>query len=103
MDITKKLQLKKMGYITADELHEQSMKDPEYRRLWEESRPLHEFILSLIRARVDNGLTQKELADIISMKQSAVARIESGEGNPRFKTMQALAKGVGKQIKVTLV
>lgn len=40
--------------------------------------------------RVNRGLSQKELADRVSMKQPALSKIESGSANPTFDTLADL-------------
>lgn len=101
-DIEEILKEKGIKYTTSEKLHAKHMQDPEFRKLWEKDLPRHEFICEIIKARVDNGLTQEELADIIQMKQPAIARIESPDGNPRLSTMQKIAEGLGKKLKITL-
>jgi len=50
------------------------------------------FLMSLIKARVAKKVTQKQLADLIGMQQSAISRIESGKGNPSMNTLLKIAK-----------
>ena len=37
------------------------------------------------------------------MRQSALARIESGNANPTLKTLKQLAEGMGKELRISFV
>lgn len=80
------------------ELREDLLDDPNvkaaYDELEEEFRVAHQ----LIRARIEKKLTQAELAEKVGMKQAAIARLESGQSNPRYKTLAKVAKALDKKI-----
>ena len=54
-------------------------------------------------ARAEQNLTQRELAERCGMRQSAFARLESGNANPTLKTLQQVAKGLGKKLRISFV
>lgn len=56
------------------------------------------FLMLLVRARLAKKLSQADLAAQIGMQQSAVARIESGRGNPGLKSLLAIAKVLDVQL-----
>lgn len=62
------------------------------RDLVEEDRRL---IRELRRIREGQRLTQADLAERMDISQSAVAKIESGERDPRLSTIRRLAMGLG--------
>ena len=55
-----------------------------------------------MRLRRLRGISQAQLASRIGTKQPAVARIESGQGNPRLDTLAALARALGATVRVDL-
>jgi DNA-binding XRE family transcriptional regulator len=62
-----------------------------------EAHVLHD--VPLIRAwREHLNLTQDVVADLAGMKQSALARLERGEGKPRKATLKKLADAMGLTI-----
>ena len=71
---------------TLSEYHAEQMKDPEY-----------------AAARAEENLTQRELAERCGMKQSAFARLESGNANPTLETLKRVAEGLGKQLRISFV
>ncbi|OGT30614.1 MAG: transcriptional regulator [Gammaproteobacteria bacterium RBG_16_51_14] len=73
----------------------------EYDRLEEEFAFLDQFL----KARAAAGLTQAEIAERIGTTQSAIARLESGEGKriPSLATLRKYARAVGCRIELRLV
>jgi ribosome-binding protein aMBF1 (putative translation factor) len=61
-----------------------------------------EISLQLIQARVNAGLTQKEVATRMGTTQSVIARLESGTTLPTVKTLMLYAKAIGKHLHVSL-
>jgi transcriptional regulator with XRE-family HTH domain len=49
------------------------------------------------------GLTQREFASRVGIKQSQLARIESGKQTPKLKTLAKLAAVAGYEVEVNLV
>jgi DNA-binding XRE family transcriptional regulator len=66
----------------------------EYDALEEEFRLVRE----IIRARQERRMSQAELAEKVGMKQAAIARLESGQSNPSYKTLYKVAKALDKKI-----
>ncbi len=55
----------------------------------------------LIQARIEAGLTQKELAEKSGIRQSNISRVENGTVMPTMQTLYAIAKGTGKKLKIS--
>lgn len=70
----------------------------EYDRL----TPRYVAISELISARIKKGITQKELAQKIGTKQSAIARFEAGNVNPSLGFLEKMAEVMGYKIHVSL-
>lgn len=58
---------------------------------------------AVIALRSQSGLTQRELAERIGIKQPQLARIESGKHLPKLETLALLADGSGYTIEVNFV
>ena len=67
---------------TAGEIHEQDMRDLDYRREYERTRLANDVAIKVIQYRVSHGLSQAELGRKLGMRQPHVARLESGEHEP---------------------
>lgn len=62
-----------------------------------------EIALALRTLRENEGLTQRQLAEKVDKPQSTIARIENGNMNVTFKTMNDIAKAFNKVIEVKFV
>jgi transcriptional regulator with XRE-family HTH domain len=56
----------------------------------------------IIEARTRAGLTQQQLAERAGTAQSAIARLENGQANPSFATLERLVAAAGFTLRVTL-
>ena len=76
------------------------LKDPGFAAEWERQRPEREYVKAIIAARMDQNLTQRELAEKIGIRQSNISRIENGNCSPTVATLQQIADGVGKRLYI---
>jgi DNA-binding XRE family transcriptional regulator len=88
--------------IKFKDVHNEWMKDPEFKRLYEASEPEFLLVKSLIDTRLKAGLTQKELAKKIGTRQSVISNLEGGQANPTLGTLRKVAKALGAKVMVTL-
>lgn len=82
--------------ILKKELLKNKKVEEEYKKL----EPHYQIISQLIEARVKKGLTQKELADKIGVKQSAIARVESGTSNPTLAFLTKITQATGSKLVI---
>ena len=63
-----------------------------------------EFALAklIIEKRLEKGLSQKELAEKMGTKQSAISRLESGKYNPSIQFLEKLAKALQLRLDISL-
>ena len=80
-------------------LHEQ-LRSPEFAVEWERQTPEREYIKAIIAARIDQKLTQKELAERTGLRQSNISRIENGNCSPTVATLRQIAAGLGKTLYI---
>jgi len=82
---------------------EKQMQDPAFREEHDATRAEFDVTRALIAARIDAGLTQKELAEKSGIRQSNISRIENGMCSPTIATLQALADGLGRKLTVNFM
>jgi len=70
----------------------------EYKRL----EPRYQLISELIEARVKKGLTQEQLAKKMGTKQSAIARLESGNANPSINFLEEITRAIGSKLVIQI-
>ena len=78
------------------------LKDKEVAKEYEKLAPRYAIISQLIAARQKSGLTQKELANKVGTKQSAIARLEGGNTNPSIGFLEKIASVMGTTLIVQL-
>jgi transcriptional regulator with XRE-family HTH domain len=53
--------------------------------------------IGVVSYRAQHGLSQRQLAERLGMKQPAIARIEAGEHNPSIETLIHLSRVLGME------
>lgn len=76
--------------------------DAEFRKEYEALAPQYEIIKGIIAARVEQNMTQAELAERANTKQSNISRFESGNYNPSLDFLQKIAGALGKNLEIRL-
>ena len=89
--------------IDFQKYKEQQLQDPEFRKEYEALQPEMEVIRALISARIEQNLTQQQLAQRTGIRQSNISRIENGSCSPTIATLQQLANGMGKKLHIEFV
>ena len=79
---------------------EEKLKDPEFKKEWDEIQPEMNIIRSLIDARIEQGITQKELSEKTGIQQSNISRLENGNYNPSLKLLKRIAKALNKELYI---
>ena len=81
----------------------QQMKDPAFKKAYEQLEPEFAIIQAIIDARKSAGITQKELSQKSGIAQGDISKLENGNANPSIKTLQRLAAALGKTLKIEFV
>ncbi|MCL2438270.1 MAG: helix-turn-helix domain-containing protein [Coriobacteriia bacterium] len=76
------------------------LSNPEFRKEYDALEGEYQALRAIIDARLETGLTQKELAERSGLKQSNISRIETGQSVPNVRTLSQLAKGFGKKLYI---
>lgn len=88
----------KVKCISAEELHRQWMKDPEYRREYEKLEPEFQLARALIDARVRKKMTQAEIAKRAGTKQPVISRLEGAVGSPSLSLIKRIAQALDARL-----
>ena len=83
-------------------LNEQ-MKDPDFKKEWDENEARYQLLMMVLRARNEKQLTQSELAERTGLRQSNISRIEKGQSMPSIATLAKIAQGLGKRLEIRFV
>ena len=91
----------RMGDI--DELLNEELTNPEFAKAWEETELEYQIKEMLVAARIEKKMTQQELSQKSGIRQSNISRIEKGVCIPTLNTLNELAKGLGKKLKIEMI
>ncbi len=89
-----------MKLKTHKQFKAELMKDPEFKKAYDDLDVEFKIIEAIIKKRAQKKLTQKALAAEIGVTQSALARFESGHSNPTFSFIQKVTTGLGLRLMV---
>lgn len=85
--------------ISLDKMLENiKSKNENSKRTIESAENTIKIINKIEKARIDLGMTQRDLADKCGIKQPALARIETCKVIPKLNTIISIAKAVGVEI-----
>lgn len=83
-----------------NEIKKEWLKDPEFKKLYEESQPEFEIAKAIIRARIERKMTQKELAKRMHTTQSVISRVEQAGTSPSISFLKRVAKALNASLQV---
>lgn len=86
--------------IPVEESFAEWRKDPAYREAHAALEEEFALARALIDARTGANVSQEEIARRMQTSQSAVARLESGRGNPSLNTLRRYAEATGARLRI---
>lgn len=86
--------------IDFDKYLKEELKDPEFKKYFDEYGKQLEIAYTILQLRKKEGLSQAELAKKIGTKQSNVARMEAGEQNFTTEMLQKIATALNRNLKI---
>jgi len=84
------------------DLRERRMAEPGAREGYEAEQRAYELGQAVKARRIELGMTQKELGKRAHLTQSAVARLEAGDGVPTLRVLERIAQALDAELDVTL-
>ena len=78
------------------------LKNPQIKRAYQELEPEFKLAALLMERRLQQQLTQKELAERVGTKQSAISRLESGAYNPSWSFLHKVADALDARLKISI-
>ena len=79
------------------------LKDPEFRRLYEDAGIELKVAFEIAKAREAAKVTQGELARRIKTKQQTISRIEQGSQNLTLLTLDRIARALKGSLEIRIV
>lgn len=76
------------------------LKNPEFRKIYEETELEFQIAKAIIDARINKGLSQKDLAERLHTKQSVISRVENAKTTPSLSFLKRLAEVLNVSLQV---
>lgn len=86
--------------IKYSEYKKKCLEDSGFKKEYDSLQPEYDIINAMIKARKEQGLTQKQLSELTGISQADISRIENGTRNPSLGMIKRLAAGMGMQLKL---
>ena len=90
-----------MSRTRVDDLHQDWMKDPKYRREYKALEDEFSLTAAMIKARSRAGMTQEQVARRMKTTQAVIARLEGRRSRPSTRTLQRYAKATGSRLRIS--
>ena len=88
--------------ISFNDFLKEQLKDPEFKREYDQLEPEFAIIRSIIRKRLEKGMSQKQLAAKMGTQQSALSRLESGTYNPSLAFLKKVSTALGGKLQISI-
>ena len=88
-----------LSKTTFEDWRAEQLAAPEFLAAARELEPGYQ----VARLRIQRGLTQAQLAELVGTRQPSIARLESGESVPSLSFLQRVAEVLDARIEVRLV
>lgn len=87
-------------YTLEDDLRER-LKNPAFRKEWEDSEVEFQLGCKLIEARLKRDLSQRDLAKKAGTSQSQIARIEGMDANPSLRLLKRITHALNTKLQIS--
>lgn len=88
---------------TLKEYIAEQMKNPEFKKAWEDLEPEFQVLKAMIKAREKTGISQAELARRVGTKQSVISRLERGAfSKATLETIKKMADALDMRLEIRL-
>ncbi|PIU03438.1 transcriptional regulator [Candidatus Shapirobacteria bacterium CG08_land_8_20_14_0_20_39_18] len=91
----------KLYYTFEDHLKE-SLKDPEFRKVWKDSELEYKLACQLIEKRLAKKMSQRDLAKKVKTTQAVISRLETMNENPSLSLLKRIAQALGTKINLQI-
>lgn len=91
------------NWYSLDDLINDHLKDPEFKKVWEEGEADYQLGRQIIQARIDKKISQRELAKRANTTQAVISRIESLDVSTTLQMATRIARALGKNLRISFV
>ena len=91
-----------MKLLSFSKYFNQSLKDPEFKKLWKNSQLEYQLSRQIIKKRLDKKLSQQELAKKSGTTQAIISQLENSTLNPSLNLLKRISAGLGSKLTIKI-
>lgn len=88
--------------VSFEESLAELLKDPEWKKGYDALELEFSIIEQVLKKRLDKKMSQKQLAEKVGTKQSAISRLEGGNSNPSVAFLEKVSKALGGKLQISI-
>ncbi len=92
--------MKKYDLVDWEDLEKELLQKPGFKEASKETELEYQIAYALIKARIEKGLTQAEIAKRMNTKQSVISRVENAKTVPSLSFLKRLAHVLDASLQV---
>jgi ribosome-binding protein aMBF1 (putative translation factor) len=89
--------------VPADTVIAKARRNPAYLNAYDALEEEFSLVAELIKARIEAGLTQAQVASRMNTTQAVIARLEGGGRQPSTRTLRRFAEATGHRLRISFV
>lgn len=91
-----------MKLLSFSKYFKDSLKDPEFKKLWEKSELEYQISRQIIKKRLKSKLSQQELAKRSGTTQAIISQLENSTLNPTLNLLKKVSIGLGSKLMIRI-
>ena len=88
--------------LSLSEAKIELLKNKEFEKEYLRLKPRYDLITQIINARIEQQMTQEDMAKKMGTQKSNISRLESGNYNPSLDFLIRVAQSLNKEIVISL-
>ena len=93
--------MNKLG-LTLEEHLAEELKNPKFRKIWEDSEADYQIARQMIKARVEKKMSQRALAKKAKTTQARICELEGQNANPSLAMLKRISGALGIKFQLTI-
>jgi len=89
-----------MKDIALNDYLKEQLKNPQFKKEWDKSEAAYQVTRELIKARIKDKVSQRDLAKKAGTTQAVISRIENMTVSPSLNLVQRIADALGKKFEI---
>lgn len=91
-----------MKLLSFEEYFQKSLTDPKFKQAWNKAKPSYQLSRQIIKSRLEQKMTQQQLAKKAGTTQAIISQIENSNFNPSLKLIEKISLGLKSQILISI-